>query len=71
MGPKVVAYHLCPRCGRATPAEAGERFCPNDGQRMLNACPSCGAPIGTPFGRYCGACGAQLMRSRAASEAHA
>ena len=51
MGPKVTAYRLCPRCARATPAEAGERFCPNDGQLMLSACPSCGEPICTPFGK--------------------
>lgn len=68
MGSKVVAYHLCPRCARATPAGAGESFCPNDGESMLRACPACGARIVTPFGGYCVACGARLIRSGASRE---
>ena len=55
-----LAYHLCPRCGRATPATVGERHCPNDGTAMLQACPGCGAPITSPHGRYCWSCGRAL-----------
>lgn len=56
----VPRYHLCPRCGRATPAAAREAYCPNDGTRLLASCPRCDAPIGSPFGRYCTACGHDL-----------
>lgn len=60
-GDPPVAYHLCPRCSRATPSAAGEDFCPNDGTRMLHVCPGCGAPITSPFAEYCTKCGAPLL----------
>lgn len=53
-------YHLCPTCWRATPAAARERFCPNDGQQLLTACPACRRAITSPYSRYCAACGAPL-----------
>lgn len=53
-------YHLCPTCLRATPTAAGESYCPNDGTKMLTACPRCRAPILTPFGEYCSRCGEHL-----------
>lgn len=53
-------YHLCPRCGRATPEAALEAYCPNDGTRLLASCPACDAPITSPFGRYCTRCGHDL-----------
>lgn len=56
-------YHVCPRCLRATPATAGERFCPNDGSAMITACPSCGSPLGSPYDRYCSRCGAPLLHA--------
>jgi hypothetical protein len=52
-----VHYHLCPRCGRATPAAAKERFCPNDGTKLLTQCPQCSATITSPYGHYCSQCG--------------
>jgi predicted RNA-binding Zn-ribbon protein involved in translation (DUF1610 family) len=52
-----VHYHLCPRCGRATPATAKERFCPNDGTKLLTSCPRCEAKITSPYSRYCSQCG--------------
>lgn len=51
------SFHLCPECFRATPAKAGERYCPNDGTAMLTACPRCRAAIRSPFARYCSDCG--------------
>lgn len=53
-------YYLCPRCFRAVPAAAGERYCPNDGTLLLTRCSGCGAGIGTPYARYCKACGLEL-----------
>jgi predicted amidophosphoribosyltransferase len=50
-------FRLCPRCGRAVPDSSGERFCPNDGERLLESCPQCGAGIRTPLARFCTACG--------------
>ena len=50
-------YHLCPECARAVPAQSGERYCVNDGARLLSACPGCGAAITSPYSRYCSGCG--------------
>ena len=54
-------YYLCPTCLRATPADVGEAFCPNDGTRMLVACPACDTPLTSPYARYCRACGTRLV----------
>ncbi len=56
-----LSYHLCPICGRATPAELAEKHCPNDGSRLLTACPTCNAAITTPYARYCTRCGQGLL----------
>jgi hypothetical protein len=66
-GEHVVTYRLCPRCFRAVPAASGERHCANDGSRLLEACPSCGVDITSPYARYCVACGLEfgLSGSRA------
>lgn|GEM_PF-3239267 len=54
-------YHLCPQCARAVNAAAGERYCPNDGARLVTACGACGERIRTPYARYCTACGCALV----------
>lgn len=56
----LVSYRLCPSCFRAVPEAAGEVYCPNDGPRLLTACPACGAPILSPYGRFCVRCGRNL-----------
>lgn len=56
----VLSYRLCPRCLRAVPSTSGERYCVNDGTRLLEACPHCGARITSPYSRFCGACGGPL-----------
>jgi hypothetical protein len=53
-------YRLCPHCCRAVTASSGERYCINDGAPMLSGCPACGAPIVSPYTRYCGSCGAEM-----------
>jgi predicted amidophosphoribosyltransferase len=53
----VVAYHLCPRCFRAVAEIAEEIYCPNDGEKLLVACPRCEAPIALPDSRFCVKCG--------------
>lgn len=58
-------YHLCPHCLRATPAVAGERFCPNDGTLMVTGCSRCNAPVTSPYDRYCTACGNPLVPTEA------
>jgi hypothetical protein len=57
---KELHYHLCPLCYRATPAQAKESFCPNDGTRLLTACQTCGSSIASPYSRFCSACGKSL-----------
>lgn len=59
-------YHLCPHCFRATPAAAGERYCPNDGTELLRACPRCHAPITSPHSRFCVRCGSSLAKEERA-----
>ncbi len=60
-------FRLCPRCGRAVPDSSGERFCPNDGERLLESCPKCGAGIRTPLARFCTACGFEFAQAAAFS----
>ncbi len=54
-------YRLCPRCARAVPHRSGERYCPNDGARLMDACPQCWSPITSPYARFCVRCGTDLM----------
>lgn len=58
-----LAYRLCPACGRAVPLDSMERYCINDGVRMVECCPLCGAAIGSPYARYCACCGLALRTS--------
>jgi hypothetical protein len=59
-GDPVLSYRLCPRCFRAVPAHAAERYCVNDGTLLLEACPVCKAAITSPYSRHCAGCGADL-----------
>lgn len=52
-----VSYRLCPRCLRAVPGESEERYCPNDGEALLERCPRCAARILNPYAHYCVKCG--------------
>ncbi len=54
---KPTHFLLCPTCSRSVPAHTQENFCPNDGAKLLEACPSCAQPILTPFARFCAGCG--------------
>lgn len=56
-----LAYRLCPRCARAVPSTSEERYCANDGTRLLEVCPQCGAPITSPYARFCVRCGTDLL----------
>jgi predicted amidophosphoribosyltransferase len=42
---------------------SNERYCLNDGARMLEACPGCEARITSPYARFCGTCGLELARA--------
>jgi predicted amidophosphoribosyltransferase len=53
-------YHLCPKCFRAIPSISHEGYCPNDGHKMLRACPQCQSAITSPYARFCGGCGKSL-----------
>ncbi|MBO1437030.1 zinc ribbon domain-containing protein [Meiothermus sp. CFH 77666] len=55
-------YHICPRCSRAVPAHSQEHYCLNDGERLLEACPRCGARFTSPYARFCGVCGLELSK---------
>jgi predicted amidophosphoribosyltransferase len=56
-----VQFRLCSHCGRAVPSTSNERFCPNDGTRLLEVCPKCAANIGNPYARHCTQCGHELV----------
>lgn len=66
--PTAIKYRLCPKCFRAVPAEAVERYCTNDGEPMLIACPDCNAAIVSPYARHCGRCGREFARAAATRE---
>ncbi|WP_276959338.1 double zinc ribbon domain-containing protein [Allomeiothermus silvanus] len=55
-----IFYRICPRCARAVPASTDERYCTNDGERLLEACPRCQAKFTSPYARFCGICGLEL-----------
>ncbi|WP_019588401.1 double zinc ribbon domain-containing protein [Deinococcus apachensis] len=55
-----LTYRLCPHCARAVPGHSAEFYCANDGTRLLEVCPQCGAPITSPYARFCVRCGANL-----------
>jgi hypothetical protein len=50
-------YRLCPKCFRAVPARSGERYCANDGERLLEHCPVCETAITSPYAQFCVGCG--------------
>ena len=50
-------YRLCPKCFRAVPARSGERYCANDGERLLERCPLCETAITSPYAQFCVGCG--------------
>ncbi len=52
-----IAYRVCPKCARAVPLVSGEKFCSNDGEKLLEACPKCNSPITSPYARFCSSCG--------------
>lgn len=61
---RALGYVLCPRCWRAVPARLGERYCVNDGTRLLSACAGCGRVIASPYARYCAGCGQPYRAQR-------
>jgi hypothetical protein len=64
---KPLTYLLCPKCQRTVPTASEERYCPNDGSRMLAACPHCNTSIKSPYSRFCTACGKKLLAEPSAS----
>jgi hypothetical protein len=58
-----ITYHLCPRCFRAVPEVSEEAYCPNDGAKLLAACPCCAAPITSPYCHFCVRCGCDFASS--------
>ena len=64
---ETLTYLLCPKCQRKLPVASKERYCPNDGSRMLRACPQCNASITSPYSSYCTKCGKKLLEDVPAS----
>ncbi|MDB5046343.1 MAG: hypothetical protein JWQ08_2393 [Deinococcus sp.] len=60
-GGSVLTYRLCPRCLRAVPGHSAEHFCVNDGEKLLDACPACHAPILSPYAQFCAGCGQRFF----------
>lgn len=61
-------YRLCPKCARAVPVDSTERYCINDGAKLLESCPRCGTAITSPYARFCGSCGTDYRGGNAARE---
>jgi RNA polymerase subunit RPABC4/transcription elongation factor Spt4 len=59
------SYRLCPKCARAVPNDSEERYCINDGARLLEACLGCGASITSPYARFCPVCGTEYRANHA------
>jgi hypothetical protein len=57
-----ITYRLCPRCARAVPGDSRERYCINDGERLLEECGSCHTAITSPYTRFCAGCGLEFAR---------
>ncbi|MEW6422688.1 MAG: zinc ribbon domain-containing protein [Deinococcota bacterium] len=64
-----LTYRLCPRCARAVPGSSEERYCASDGTRLLEGCPSCHAPIASPYARFCMKCGVPFTPPESGAEA--
>jgi hypothetical protein len=59
-----LGFKLCPRCGRAIPANSGEKHCINDGEPLLDACPDCATPIMHPYAKHCSNCGCEFAKAK-------
>lgn len=55
-------FRICPKCFRAVPARAEERFCANDGTRLLERCVRCDSQINSPFSKFCVTCGLDFSK---------
>ena len=62
-------YRICPRCARAISVSTRERFCPNDGERLLERCPACNTRFHNPFARHCAGCGRAFSNVQGKKEA--
>ena len=54
----------CPSCQAECPADA--KFCSQCGRKFERACHECGGPV-DPADRFCGECGASLLRDGASA----
>lgn len=61
---EILAYRICPKCARAVPVGSQERFCSNDGAKLLEKCQSCHSSITIPYARFCSSCGAELKGAK-------
>jgi hypothetical protein len=66
-----VWYLLCPHCLRAVPAQSQERYCANDGNKLLEQCPACSERIRSPFARHCTSCGMAFTQPKSNSNCKA
>lgn len=57
-------FRICPHCLRAVPGQSQERYCVNDGERLLERCPACLVCITHPYGRHCAVCGFEFTSSK-------
>jgi predicted amidophosphoribosyltransferase len=62
MSSTLTHFLLCPTCSRSVPASTAEKYCPNDGTKLLERCPCCDRPILTPFARFCAGCGQEFAK---------
>jgi predicted amidophosphoribosyltransferase len=47
------------------PATSKERYCINDGEKLLEHCPACHAAITSPYTRFCAGCGLEFIKDSA------
>lgn len=50
-------YRICRSCGNFSRVDEGQIYCVVCGEKLIEKCPNCSAPIIYPTGRFCHKCG--------------
>jgi|GEM_PF-1886176 len=50
-------YKICPKCNHYCHINEPDQFCQFCGEKLIEACPNCKAPITVPYASFCKICG--------------